>query len=356
MHHWGAAAIAIAAGLAAKWVCTKLMRQFVKQRPLERAASPPSDGDTAVVTSLFVFPIKGVGGMAVDEWPLGPHGLLWDRHWALALPREDGTYVAVSSNRLQKLASASASIDQAGTSLKVCAPGMELLSLDIDHNAREGCDVLRVELFGMWGTAMEESVEATAWWRLFLAHERVVFLRISDSRLPESSPSHQGCPVESEDAIGFHDYAALHIITQEGVAWLRTAIPTAHQVPGFEIDDAQFRANVVVGGLPFPDEDTWLRLSIGSISFRVAKQSGRCVIPTHNAAGERHPYFEPTATLRRLRRAFHRHQLDRPVKDGMFMFGLDLFSDGAPTELLPPIMRVGDRMVVLQRQAPPDYF
>ncbi|CUG84594.1 molybdenum cofactor sulfurase, putative [Bodo saltans] len=346
MKHWKAVAAAVGAGLVARWASGMLLNAIQRSQSLK---------NTATVTSLFVFPIKGVGGFEVQEWPLGPHGLLWDREWAVGLPKDDGSYQVVSSNRLQRLAAATASIDLAGQRMTLTAPGVESLTTSVRQSVAEANVTLRpIEIFGMPGSAVEESAEATAWWRRAVGNDDVVFLRIVTARMPQDSPNHQGCPVTEADSIGFHDYAALHIITREGVAWLDTVIPRDHQFPGFEITEAQFRANVVVEGLPFPDEDTWSVVTIGATKLRVAKQSGRCVIPTHNAAGERHPRFEPTATLRRVRRAFHRHQLGRPTKEGLFMFGLDLFHDAAIAT--GNILRVGDTLTVTERQTAPEYF
>lgn len=33
--------------------------------------------------SIWVYPIKSCGGCQVEEWPLGPNGLLLDREWAV---------------------------------------------------------------------------------------------------------------------------------------------------------------------------------------------------------------------------------------------------------------------------------
>jgi uncharacterized protein len=344
MKHWKAACVALAAGLVARWVSGQLLSALL-QRNAARS--------TAKVSSLFVFPIKGVGGFEVDAWPLGPHGLLWDREWAVGMQQEDGSYQIVSSNRLQRLAAVKASIDLAGVNMTLAAPGVAPLTTQV-RRENNSAQPRPIEIFGMRGSAVEESAEATEWWRRAVGSDNVVFLRIVAARMPQDSPNHQGCPVTEADSIGFHDYAALHLITREGVKWLDTVIPKDHQFAGFEITEAQFRANVVVEGLPFPDEDTWSVVTIGDTTLRVAKQSGRCVIPTHNADGERHPRFEPTATLRRVRRAYHRHQLNRPTKEGLFMFGLDLFHDAAVSS--GHVLRVGDILTVTERQAAPEYF
>jgi len=50
----------------------------------------------------------------------------------------------------------------------------------------------------------------------------------------------------------------------------------------------RFRPNAVVTGFEPWAEDTWRRIRIGSVSFRVAKPCGRCVVTTTDQmTGER---------------------------------------------------------------------
>lgn len=320
------------------------------------------DKKTPVVKELWVFPIKGVKGMSVSSWPLGPHGLLYDRDWAVVYRRrsdhQESAWSVASCNKFQKLAAATANvlrIDAIRTVLQVAAPTMAPLILDVCAEADTQPTTYSVDLFGMRGLAEEfGGPEAQEWWQNYLGTDTydVRFCRIAAGapRKPADSAAHNGCPAAGDDTIAFHDYAALHIICADGVRWLQAAMPRA-TAP--RLSTAQFRANVVVDGVEFPDEDTWSVVALGDVELRIAKQSGRCVIPTHNDTGARHPTFEPTATLRRLRSAYHRHQEDRDEKTLMHMFGVDALVDKT---FVGKCIRVGDAVSVVQRRAPPTYF
>lgn len=320
-----------------------------QQQPEEKKATPRLL-DPQVV-ELWVHPIKGVKGMSVDEWPLEERGLLFDREWAVV---ELDTGNAVSSNKHQRLATATATIDADKRRLRVTAPSMpEPLVLSIgpasrlDDHDDESKRIRNVTIFGMSGTALEEGEEAKQWFSTLLRRP-VVLCRIRAPRLPRESPNHVGTSAPS-DVIGFHDYATLHIICRDGVRWLQQSMPS-HVQSKLQLTTQQFRANVVVDGVPFPEEDSWQTLTIGTVPMRVAKQSGRCVIPTHDADGVRGMEFEPTATLRRLRATPHRHQLHWESRQPNFMFGLDLFHDTRGT------LRVGDRLLVTATQEEPHYL
>jgi uncharacterized protein YcbX len=216
------------------------------------------------------------------------------------------------------------------------------LRLSLDASSSGGLRTT-VSLFGMGGEVAEEAEEASRWFSEYLEMDAMLCRDVSN-RFPRESPRHYTATVGSE-RIALHDFAALHIICEDGVAWLRQNVSD-----GSPVTTAQFRANIVVRGIPFPEEDRWSELTIGTIPMRVAKQSGRCVIPTHDSDGRRNPNFEPTATLRRLRAAHHRHQRDTPGNAPCYMFGVDAFHMKYPARIA-----VGDRLTVTQSQDPPIY-
>ncbi|MCZ9343130.1 MOSC domain-containing protein, partial [Streptomyces sp. TRM76130] len=90
----------------------------------------------------------------------------------------------------------------------------------------------------------------------------------------------------------------------------------------------RFRPNVVVSGTAAWAEDDWSRLTIGEVSFRVAKPSGRCVVTTTDQ-GTAARGREPLHTLGRHRR-----------RGGKLVFGQNL------VPLTRGTVRVGDPVTV----------
>ena len=317
------------------------------------------------VSELWVHPIKGVNGHQVSSALLVSTGLRFDREWAvLASVDNDGAddaaaghrYEVLSKNKAPRLGTATAFVDEVHDALIVTATGRPRLTIPLHrkptaefNDEQEKRRELPVTLFGMEGLAFDEGEEAADWFSALLGRA-VVLARIAPThtRRPAQSTSHKGTNA-STDAIGFHDYATLHCICDAGVTWLAKNVSD-----GSPVTTEQFRANIVVSGVPFPEEDVWKRVRIGNIDLRVAKQSGRCVIPTTDASGNRNPNFEPTATLRRLRACYHRHQNLREDKKLCFMFGLDLFHERSSSSS-NDIIKVGDAVVPTEAQAPPQY-
>jgi uncharacterized protein YcbX len=379
--------IAAACVSAAVFVVTKfaLSRSSAITRPAGGPASPttpdPETLHSGTVSELWVFPIKGVRGSKVQAALLTSTGLQYDREWAIVAADADksdggacGPREVFSVNKAPGLGRARATIDPANMMLVVHADGgtqsplyvplrrdTRVAQQDANQEEEEEEVLLDVALFGMEGTAVDEGDRAAQWFTLLVGRP-VRLARIKDTnsndapaggarvcrnRRPEQSPRHAGTNIPS-DTIKFHDYGTLHVICESGVEWLAANVRDASPVT-----TEQFRANIVVAGVPFPEEDVWKRLRIGEVAMRVAKQSGRCVIPTTNASGTRNRNFEPTATLRRLRSCYHRHQQHWPQKSLCYMFGLDLFHDSVDGAA---VLRVGDAVVPTETQPAPLFF
>ncbi len=96
----------------------------------------------------------------------------------------------------------------------------------------------------------------------------------------------------------------------------------------------RFRPSVVVTGARPWAEDGWRRVRIGTVTFRVAKPCGRCVVTTiDQATGERGR--QPLELLGRRRRFGQE-----------LVFGQNMIPDA------PGSIRVGDRVQVTERRPP----
>lgn len=218
----------------------------------------PSLGNAAagntvgVVADLWRYPVKSFGGERVRRAFLGPFGLLGDRRYAIAdAERPDEV---ISARRASGLLSFRARYldGEVAEAVEVTTPsGLNLGTDDPD-------------LWAEVGRALGRPVSI------------------------EQSPA------------GFHDAAAVHLVTQASVAALGGWL-------GDEVDPRRFRANVVVeteAAEPF-SEARWpgMRLTIGEAAIDVVVPTERCAVTTFDPDTlERNT--EVLATLARERENF----------------------------------------------------
>src|SRR6202042_2850666 len=88
----------------------------------------------AVVGSLFVYPVKSCRGIAVDEAEVGRRGFRHDRRWMIV----DAAGEFVTQRTEPRLALVDVAIDPEHAALRLAAPGLGTLTLDIAprHGAR----------------------------------------------------------------------------------------------------------------------------------------------------------------------------------------------------------------------------
>lgn len=349
----------IVMGAAALWSYFRTKRMPTREEivtpiapsgPTQLVAPPAGQMARGRVAALYVFPIKGVEGTLQRQWLLSSTGLKYDREWVVMRADTNDT---VTLDKFPQLKSVVASIDEATNALVVepnpaagSHPRATTATLRVPLAVDPTLPKREVSLFGITGTVQEQGAEAATFFTA-LCGRPVVLCRICELRQPAASPRHQGTSATPADRIAMHDYSTLHIVTDEAVAWLNGQL---HD--GTVCTTKQFRPNIVVSGVPFPQEDCWSEFTIGSVAMRGAKLSARCVIPTTADNAVRHRFYEPTATLRRLRSCFHAHQVAAgyPGRVKGFMFGIDVLHDPAAVGVT---LQIGDEVVVTATKPPP---
>jgi uncharacterized protein YcbX len=255
------------------------------------------------VRSLFVYPVKSCRGVALDEAEVVATGFAHDRQW-LVIDRH-GTFMT------QRDWPAFARVDVA-----VAAGGLELAAGGLPRLAvpEPGPDAARLSV-AIWKDqcmAVAAGSEADAWFTTLLDTPcRLVMMPSSTVRQVNLGYAEPG------DRVGFADAFPFLLISQGSLDELNRRLE--HPVP---MD--RFRPNIVVDGCEPHAEDGWSRLTIGEVSFRVAKPCSRCVITTTDQrTGERSR--EPLRTLAGYR-----------AVGTKVLFGQNLIHDGTGT------VRVGD--------------
>jgi uncharacterized protein len=258
---------------------------------------------TVTLSGMYVYPIKSCAGISLQSADLSATGLRHDRRWMLV--DETGEFMSQRDHPRMAMIS----VRFAPERLIVSAPDMDELEISL---CRQTGDSIVVRVWGDTNRGALVSEEADLWFSEFLEFPcRLVGKPDDDPRLVDSSFA------ESGDQVSFADGFAFLLISEASLGDLNGRLEDP-------LPMNRFRPNFVVRGCDPYAEDSWSRLRIGSVPFRVAEPCPRCAITTvDQETGIRGK--EPLRTLATYRKA-----------EGEVFFGRNLIHDTLGT------VRVGD--------------
>lgn len=261
------------------------------------------------LSQIYIYPVKSLSGIAVSQWPVDKNGLQYDRKWMLI----DEQNQFLSQRRLAKMALIKTHIQ--GDKLILSAPDQQDISLDL--NPTDG-ETISVSIWHDQCLAKTIGTEVDGWLSRFLQTEcRLVYFpedqqRIVDQRFAEPS-----------DQTAFSDGFPFLIVSEASLNTLNQAL----EIP---VTMQRFRPNLVISDCSGYAEDSWRRLQINTIEFRLPKPCSRCAVPgidPQTAISSK----EPLTTLSRLRKW-----------EGKIYFGQNALHNNTGT------LAVGDLLQVLE--------
>jgi hypothetical protein len=232
------------------------------------------------VSSLYIYPVKGLKGIEVAEARCTDRGFADDRRFMVVTP--GGRFLTQRSH--PRMATIWTEI--VGDALELAAPDQPPLQVPLRPAARAS---LRVVVWQSTVDAAPVSPEADAWLSEALGTPcRLVHMPDASERLSNAEFAGPGKRVSFADG-----YAYLMI----GSASLRDLNARLGEQLHPPLPMNRFRPGIVVEGAAPYAEDGWGRTAIGGAVLRGVKPCGRCeVTTTDQATGEvRGP--EPLATL-----------------------------------------------------------
>ena len=238
---------------------------------------------TASIDQLFLYPIKGCRGIAVERATLTATGLeidgIGDREWVVV--DEHGGFLS------QRELPAMALIETRLTSstLRLKAPGM--LELEVPFGS-EG-DVVNVTVWNDTVAGVTQGDVADAWFSRYLG-QPCRLMRFDPEARRLSNVRYTGA---TQAPYKFADAFALLIASTASLADLNARLGKRGIAPvGIE----RFRPNIVLAGIEAFEEDYLERVTIGTTELRVVKPCVRCSVPNVDpATGE--TSTEPGDTL-----------------------------------------------------------
>jgi uncharacterized protein YcbX len=289
----------------------------ILRAPRSLAATMP-----AVISRLFLYPVKGCRGIALRSAQLAETGLavgdIGDREWVVVDAEGD----FLSQRELPRMALIGTRLT--GSSLRLSAPGM--LTLDIPFES-EG-DVVRIRVWNDELDAVTQGELADQWFSDFLGR-RVRLMRFDPLARRVSRRQYTGA---TEAPYKFADAFALLVTSEASLADLNSKLQENGQTT---VDLDRFRPNIVLDGVDAFEEDFAREVRIGDAVVELVKPCVRCTVPSVDPQrGEQGT--EPGDTLASYR--------DKPEAGGV-TFGVNgIVVRGIGSEL-----RVGDPVEISLR-------
>lgn len=274
------------------------------------------------ISELYIYPIKSLGGIAVDEVVVEEKGLRYDRRFMLVTPA--GEFLTQRTNPQMAL------IDVA----------IKATQLQVWHRHRPD-DVLTVPLtvsdpteqmlVSIWDSkdvpAVTVSLEADTWFTQVLEKPcRLVYMPDTTHRAVDAEYA------VNDDAVSFADGYPYLLIGQSSLDYLNSRL-------GTPISMRRFRPNFVVKDSLPNEEDGWAEFRLGDLNFYGVKPCARCVLTTIDPeTGE--PGKEPLRTLATYRQWKHK-----------LLFGQNMLVKSTGASIVRTV-RVGQAVEVTRYQEP----
>lgn len=261
-----------------------------------------------LISQLYIYPIKSLGGIALDEALVTDRGFQYDRRWMLV----DHDNLFISQREVHQMALLKPSLTDEG--IKV-THSVKQSSCTIPFNQTKN-EFAEVTIWDDTCTGQFVSDQADQWFSSMLGIPcRLVYMpdetrRITDQRY-----------TSADSITSFSDAYPFLLIGQSSLDDLNSKLTETLPIN-------RFRPNIVfTGGEPY-QEDRMHTFSIGDITFHGVKLCARCVMTTidqeNGVSGK-----EPLKTLARYR-----------SKNKKIMFGQNLAHEGLGE------IKVGDELQV----------
>jgi uncharacterized protein YcbX len=221
------------------------------------------------ISQLFVYPIKSCAGISVTHFQFDEKGPLFDRRWMLV---DNKTGIFLSQREIPKMALISTSIEDG----KVWASQSSDKNIDENHCLLTEGELIDVTIWSDKVRGYDCGEEAANWFSQILNHECRLVYQGDCQRIVDENYADKGTTV------GFADGFPLLVVAQSSIDVLNTACEA-------EINEVNFRPNVVVENTAAFAENNWRSLTVGSldtaagiVEMMVVKACERCVIPALN--------------------------------------------------------------------------
>lgn len=213
------------------------------------------------IISIYIYPIKSLGGISVQTSTLLERGLEFDRRWMIV----DSNGVFVTQRQFPALVLFSVSITDLGLSIQN-GNKSNIVQIPLDPLGKK----VEVKVWDDFVRATEVSEEVSEWFSNQLNQDvRLVFMGKDSNRLIDTKYANHN------ETVSFADGYPVLIANTASMDDLNLRLEN-------KISIERFRPNIVVLGNEAFEEDKWTNITLGNSRVKVVKKCARCVMVNIN--------------------------------------------------------------------------
>ncbi len=275
------------------------------------------------LSEINIYPIKSLAGISLDSSKIERRGLEFDRRWLLV----DEKNKFLTQREFPQMATIKPEILSDG--LRVSS-GEKSLLIPFSTGSTK---TTRVKIWSNVCLARLYENSVNEWFSDVLETNCKLVV------MPEETQRKVNYfyRVEADDHVSFADGYPFLLIGENSLADLNSRLEA-------NLPMNRFRPNFVVSDSEGFAEDSWKKIKIGETIFHVVKPCARCVITTIEQTTGKKQGVEPLKTLASFRIP------KRSVKKKI-LFGQNLIAEKAGD-----VLRVGDKIEVLEVKNPPKFL
>ena len=275
------------------------------------------------ISEINIYPVKSLAGISLKESKIERRGLEFDRRWMLI----DENNKFLTQREFPKMATVKTEILNDGLQV---SSDKTILVIPFEPHTET------IETVKIWSARCKAKIYSdlvNEWFSDILQTNCKLAVMPEETRRKVN----YFYAVQKDDHVSFADGYPFLLIGESSLKDLNSRLSE-------DLPMNRFRPNFVVADSEGFAEDSWKKLKIGETIFHVVKPCARCVITTIEQSNGEKQGIEPLKTLANFRTP------KRSVKKKI-LFGQNLIAEKAGD-----IVRVGDKIEVLETKNPPKFL
>jgi uncharacterized protein len=220
-----------------------------------------------LISELYIYPIKSLGGISVSEAYVEKRGFQYDRR--MMLVNSENEFLTQRQNAEMALLKVKILENSLENGLEISHKTKKISPLFIPFDTKP-LQNIKVSVWDDICEAQTISQDANKWFSEALAMDcRLVYMPNNSERLVDTKYA------KNQEITSFTDGYPFLIIGQSSLDELNSRLEKP-------VEMLRFRPNIVfLNGKPF-EEDDWESFLLANLTFKVAKPCARCVVTTIN--------------------------------------------------------------------------